>query len=71
MVSTAQYLNSSLNPQIAMIHEHHTGRASKNTSITNLAQHFGQDCLVEERETENMPATKTARKGWMKYSRKF
>ena len=68
MVSTAQYLRSSINPKIAMVHEHRTSRASKNTSITNLAQHFGvQDCLVEERETENTPATKIARKSRMKY----
>ena len=71
MVSTAQYLRSSLNPNIAMVHEHHSSRASKTTSITNLAQHFGQDCLVDERETENTPATKIARKSRMKYSRKF
>ena len=71
MVSIGQYLRSSLSPNMAMVREHHATRASKNTSLTKLAQHFGQDCLVEEQETENTPATRIARKSRTKFSRKF
>ena len=71
IVSIGQYLRSSLNPSLAMVHEHQKTRASKTTSITQLAQLFGQECLTDETETPNMPATKIAQKSRKKYTRTF
>ena len=70
-VSIGQYLRSSLNPTLAMVYEHLETRASRATSITQLAKHFGEGCLTEDVETPNKAATEIARKSREKYTKAF
>ena len=71
VVSIGQYLRSSQNPSLAMVFEHQEQRASKITSNTKLAKHFGQGCLTEEAESPNKPATEIARKSRKQYTQTF
>ena len=60
-----------MNPTLTMVHDHHETRASRTTSITQLAKHFGQGCLTEDKETANKSATEIAQKSREKYTKTF
>ena len=62
LISIGQYLISSSYPYLKMVKEHQENKASATTSVTQLAKHFGQDCLTDETETPKLPATDIARK---------
>ena len=70
-VSIGQYLRSSLNLTLKMVHQHQETRASKSTSVTKLAKHFGEGCLTNEEETPDKPATEIARKSRKKCTKTF
>ena len=71
IVSTCQYLRSTQNPTLKMVYVHQQTRASKTTSNTQLAEHFGLECLTDEVETPYKPATEIARKSRKKYTKTF
>ena len=71
IVSTGQYLKSSRNSTLEMVYTHQQTRASKTTSNTQLAEHFGPECISDEAETPNKPATDIARSSRKKFTKTF
>ena len=71
IVSIGQYLKSSCNPNLMKIKDHHENRASNTTSVTQLATHFGKDCLTNDVEDPSNPSTDIARKSRKKYTSQF
>ena len=71
IVSLGQYLSSTQNPYLKMVFEQQEMRASRTTSITQLAKHFGYDCLTDQVESTNKPATEIAKKSRSTYTKTF
>ena len=71
IVSTGQYLISTENPNLKMVCQQQETQVSRTTSVTQLAKHFGQDCLTDETETTRNPATDIARKSRKTFSKSF
>ena len=69
IVSLGQYLISSSDPLLRQILPHHTDTLTERTSLTKLARNFARDIIVNEQETNQMPATKIARKTRGRYSK--
>ena len=71
LISTGQYLISSEDPNLKIVCKHQETQTNQTTSVTQLAKHFGQDCLTDEMETSKKPATDIARKSRKNYSQNF
>ena len=69
IVSLGQYLISSTDPLLTQILPHHLDTLTERTSLTKLARNFAGDIVVGDRESNQLPATKIARKTRGRYSK--
>ena len=68
LLSIGQYLKSSKEENIKKIAQHHNEALSQLTSITKQAKNFTRDLLEDTEGTDQIPATKLARKTRQKFS---
>lgn len=66
ILSTGQYLMILQNPNLKMVHQDQETKASK--TIFKLAKYFGQNCLINETESQNRSYTEMTKRSCRKYT---